>query len=50
MVKIEKSLIIKSPKNTPLKSESRTFFEYIAKMMARRDGRRESAESSIKST
>jgi len=44
---MEKSLIINSPKTTPLKSDKRTFREYIAKMIATKEGSSERAESSI---
>lgn len=44
---IAKSLIIKSPNIIPPKRDSMTFFEYRAKVIASKEGRRERAESSI---
>ena len=38
---------IKLPKTIPPPRERRTFFEYIARKIARREGIRESTESSI---
>ncbi|WP_295008920.1 hypothetical protein [Sulfurimonas sp.] len=42
-----KSFKIKAPNTIPPKSESMTFFVYSATMIASRDGRMESAESSM---
>ncbi|MDD3442175.1 hypothetical protein [Sulfurimonas denitrificans] len=45
--KTEKSFKINPPRTIPPKSESRTFLLYSAKAIARSEGRRESAESSM---
>ena len=49
-LKKENPFKIKTPKRVPPKSDNITFFEYSAKIIARRDGTTEIIESSIRTT